>query len=219
MPNASRKTDAHTCPSQEPGPTPHEGGPINSPCSGDVEVENQPASRGSKEATGDFATCKAGGPDFIAQGAETVLINNMYATWVGCKTEHAGVITGHTADVEYGGPLVTFRTIKKRDGSASANERQGDSLGDASRDGAGTKDDQSKEAEADKPTDTWIKTLRIIAKPYSGYIAGLPRPMPQLNSFLYAIEFSPSAGSKTVKTGVVSGSEIRVDLLTRALFI
>lgn len=98
------------------------GGPITSPCSPDVEIEFLAAARGDKGAKGDFAMCAAGGPDYIAQGAETVIINGMYATRANDKTEHNGVIVGCASDVEIGGPTITFRTIKQRGPGAVATE-------------------------------------------------------------------------------------------------
>jgi len=156
MPNAARKSDLHTCPSIEPGPTPHEGGPIVSGCSTDVDIEFLPASRGSKEAQCDYGQCKAGGPDFIAEGAATVLINDMYATRAGDKTVHNGVIVGHAANVEIGGPKITFRKIKERNGGTTKPEQK-------DRKAKPTPEDKDKES-AKKPmpdgTEELIRTSK-----------------------------------------------------------
>lgn len=99
MPKAARRDDPHACPMVDPGPTPHVGGPISSPCSPDVEIEDKPAAR-----IGDFAKCEAGTPDFIRMGSPSVEINDMLAARVGDETVHGGVISDGASDVEIGIP-------------------------------------------------------------------------------------------------------------------
>jgi uncharacterized Zn-binding protein involved in type VI secretion/pimeloyl-ACP methyl ester carboxylesterase len=149
MPQSARKTDAHTCPSFT-GNTPHEGGPISSPCSPDVDIENQRASRGSKEKTCDFALCKTGEPDFIAEGAGTVLINNMHATRAGDRTTHGGIIMGHANTVEMGGPKVRFRAVSGAGSDTQENAAQQEADGEQESAG-GNKTGSSATSSGDDP--------------------------------------------------------------------
>ena len=112
---AARLTDPHTCPSAEPGPVLHLGGPIQSG-SGKVFIEDLNAAR----AKVDYAQCKAGGPDFIAQGSGTVLIDDMPAARTECKTQHDGVILGKSPTVMIGGPTLTVLAIFKRTAGGAA---------------------------------------------------------------------------------------------------
>lgn len=86
MPPAARVTDMHSCPKVDPGPTPHEGGPV---AVGDrtVLIGNRPAAR-----AGDDAGC-ATGMDRIREGEPTVLIGGQEAARLGDPTEHGGLVT------------------------------------------------------------------------------------------------------------------------------
>ncbi len=65
---AARVGDDHLCPASEPGPKPHEGGPILPPGSTSVKIAGSFAAR-----VGDQAKCN-GPPDRIAAGESTVQI-------------------------------------------------------------------------------------------------------------------------------------------------
>jgi uncharacterized Zn-binding protein involved in type VI secretion len=95
MPDAARKTGAHTCPS-------HEGGPIltGSP---NVFIKGEPAAR-----LVDRIGC-AGALDNVARGAATVLINGLPAARRGDASSHGGVIIEGEPSVTIGGPAVTIR--------------------------------------------------------------------------------------------------------------
>jgi uncharacterized Zn-binding protein involved in type VI secretion len=83
---AARVTDMHTCPMWT-GLVPHVGGPILPPCSINVQTVGFNQARLS-----DMAFC-AGGPDVIAMGATTVLVNGLPAARLTDMTVHGGVIT------------------------------------------------------------------------------------------------------------------------------
>ena len=86
MPPAARVTDMHTCPTVEPGPVPHVGGPILPAGEPTVLIGFVPAAR-----KGDLCVC-VGPPDSIVVGSPTVLIGNMMAARLGDSTAHGGVI-------------------------------------------------------------------------------------------------------------------------------
>ena len=96
---AARVTDQHVCPMVDPGPKPHVGGPINPPCSPNVQTCLQPQARVT-----DQATCATPPPDFIVTGSSTVLVNNLMAARMTDKHMHAQgpIITG-APTVEIGG--------------------------------------------------------------------------------------------------------------------
>ncbi len=149
---AARVTDPHLCPSIEPGPVPHVGGPIQSG-SDDVLIEDLKAARGAV----DYARCAAGGPDFIAQGSGTVLINDKVAARKLCKTQHNGVILGLSPTVLIGGPTVTVLAISQRTGGVAAAPKKppGKDTGpskpaESSRPSGGEKGDQ-KPTEPNQP--------------------------------------------------------------------
>src|SRR5580704_6224636 len=97
MPLAARVSDVHTCPDYT-GPDPHVGGPILPPGSPNVLTNSLPQARAT-----DLAMCLAGPPDVIAKGSTTVTINDLPAARIGDPTEHGGVITAGSANVEIGG--------------------------------------------------------------------------------------------------------------------
>jgi uncharacterized Zn-binding protein involved in type VI secretion len=86
MPPAARVGDMHTCPMQNPGPTPHVGGPIMPPGTPTVMIGGMPAA-----TLGNMCTC-AGPPDSIVQGSATVLIGGKPAARQGDTTAHGGQI-------------------------------------------------------------------------------------------------------------------------------
>ena len=94
---AARVGDMHVCPMWS-GVVPHVGGPVLPPCSPNVFIGGMPAAR-----VGDLLTC-AGGPDTIATGSATVLINNMMAARMLDLSVHGGVITLGCPTVFIGGP-------------------------------------------------------------------------------------------------------------------
>jgi uncharacterized Zn-binding protein involved in type VI secretion len=65
---AARVGDDHSCPASDPGPKPHEGGPILPPGAISVIIAGSPAAR-----VGDMAKC-SGPPDKITSGEPTVII-------------------------------------------------------------------------------------------------------------------------------------------------
>lgn len=95
MPAAARISDMHTCPSVEPGPVPHVGGPVilGEPT---VLIGFMPAAR-----VGDTAVC-VGPPDSIKQGEATVLIGNKEAARLGDPMKHGGVIVAGCPSVLIG---------------------------------------------------------------------------------------------------------------------
>jgi uncharacterized Zn-binding protein involved in type VI secretion len=95
MPPAARVTDMHTCPKEEPGPTPHVGGTV---CNGEptVLIANQPAAR-----KGDEVIC-VGAPDRVKDGSPTVLIGKKRAARKGDPTEHDGIIIAGVPRVKIG---------------------------------------------------------------------------------------------------------------------
>jgi uncharacterized Zn-binding protein involved in type VI secretion len=110
---AARVGDMHTCPSNESGPTPHVGGPILKG-SDDVSVEDKDAAR-----VGDPLVCVVGGPDYIVEGSETVLLNDKFAARNTSRTDHDGVVIGHAKDVWIGGPTIQIRKPHRRTGEAA----------------------------------------------------------------------------------------------------
>lgn len=99
MPPAARITDFHECPMVTPGlpPVPHVGGPISSPCSPNVLINDLPAAK-----LGDMLVC-VGPPDSIVQGSATVMINNVPAARMGDTTAHGGQILLGAFNVMIGG--------------------------------------------------------------------------------------------------------------------
>jgi len=95
MPSAARITDPHTCPKVEPGPEPHDGGPV---LSGEatVLIGYQPAAR-----VGDQLSCR-GPNDSIVYGESSVLIGHRRASRIGDGTAHGGVIVGGCPSVLIG---------------------------------------------------------------------------------------------------------------------
>lgn len=84
---AARKGDFHFCPMLDPGPKPHIGGPVKSPCAATVLIGGQAAAR-----MGDMAKCMSPVPDIIVAGSLTVLINGRPAARMTDKTAHGGMI-------------------------------------------------------------------------------------------------------------------------------
>ena len=87
MPLAARVGDMHTCPMQNPGPSPHVGGPIMPPGVPTVMIGGMPAA-----TVGNMCTC-AGPPDSIVMGSQTVFIGGKPAARMGDTTAHGGQIT------------------------------------------------------------------------------------------------------------------------------
>ena len=77
----------HTCPMQNPGPSPHVGGPIMPPGVPTVMIGGMPAA-----TVGNMCTC-AGPPDSIVMGSQTVFIGGKPAARMGDTTAHGGQIT------------------------------------------------------------------------------------------------------------------------------
>lgn len=100
---AARKDDNHICPSVTPGspPVPHVGGPVQPPCSTNVQTNNLAQARGT-----DKLTCSGGPPNFIVTGSGTVLVNNLPAARLTSKTMHPppGFVVGASRNVLVGGP-------------------------------------------------------------------------------------------------------------------
>lgn len=86
MPQAARVGDMHTCPMQNPGPSPHVGGPVMPPGVPTVLIGGMPAA-----TVGNLCTC-AGPPDSIVMGSQTVLIGGKPAARMGDTTAHGGQI-------------------------------------------------------------------------------------------------------------------------------
>jgi uncharacterized Zn-binding protein involved in type VI secretion len=106
---AARVTDKHTCPAVT-GLVPHVGGPVLPPGAATVQTTLKPNAR-----VLDLATC-AGGPDAIAQGCSTVLINGLPATRQLDTTSHGGKVVTGEATVLIGEPVVTLNVkVKKGD--------------------------------------------------------------------------------------------------------
>ena len=97
MPLAARVGDMHTCPMQNPGPSPHVGGPVMPPGLPTVLIEGKPAA-----TLGCQCVC-AGPPDVIIKGSSTVLIGGKPAARMGDTTAHGGQITMGSATVMIGG--------------------------------------------------------------------------------------------------------------------
>ncbi|MBK8262739.1 MAG: PAAR domain-containing protein [Nannocystis sp.] len=99
MPEAARVGDHHTCPC--PTPQAHVGGPIEPPCSPDVETNGRPQARAT-----DQLTCTGVGlRNFIVTGSPTVVINGKMAARRTDYTMHAppGMIVAGSPDVVIGG--------------------------------------------------------------------------------------------------------------------
>lgn len=156
MPLAARISDHHSCPKVEPPP--HMGGPIVKG-SANVLVEDLPAARAKEDYTGDFAICAAGGPDYLAQGCPTVLINDMLACRVDDLTQHGGVIVGHAATVEIGVPG-DAKTVLAIDSAAGGAAGLGDGAGGEAGEGDGG-DESRRDAAPSKPAVKYI--LRVMA--------------------------------------------------------
>src|SRR5262249_43433304 len=97
MPEAAGKTHPHTCP-----PVLRSGGPT---LSGSPMVLLAPGLGAARLL--DRAACS--GPDPIAQGSSTVLIDGLPASRKNDKSSHGGVIVGGDADVLIGGPTITIK--------------------------------------------------------------------------------------------------------------
>lgn len=98
MPSAARIGDMHTCPKNEPGPSPHVGGPI-SQGEPTVIIGYSPAAR-----VGDSLVCM-GPPDSVSQGESTVIIGGKAAARLGDPTSHGGIIVVGCPTVMIGKPL------------------------------------------------------------------------------------------------------------------
>ena len=96
MPFAARVSDVHSCPAFS-GPAAHVGGKILPSASPDVQTNSLPQARAT-----DQAACLAGPPNAIVKGSATVTVNGLPAARVGDQTEHGGVITGGSPNVEIG---------------------------------------------------------------------------------------------------------------------
>jgi uncharacterized Zn-binding protein involved in type VI secretion len=96
MPQAARVGDNHICPTVDPGPKPHVGGPILPPGCPTVLFENRPAAR-----AGDMASC-AGPPDSIAMGSSNVLVGDRPAARIGDPSSHGGVIVSGATTILIG---------------------------------------------------------------------------------------------------------------------
>lgn len=149
-------TDPHLCPSVEPGPVPHVGGPIQSG-SDTVLVEDLKAARGAV----DYAQCMAGGPDFIAQGSGTVLINDKVAARTTSKTQHNGVILGKSPTVIIGGPTVTVLEIRERRGGLPATAKSNNKTSDGSEAANQGQASSKSESPADAVKKCSIAGLRV----------------------------------------------------------
>ncbi len=93
---AARVGDMHTCPTVDPGPKPHVGGPVLPAGEPTVLIGGMPAAR-----MGDKATC-VGPPDTIAAGAFPVPIGKTPAARMTDQTAHGGVVVGGCATVLIG---------------------------------------------------------------------------------------------------------------------
>jgi uncharacterized Zn-binding protein involved in type VI secretion len=82
-------------------PVPHVGGPVQPPCSTNVQTNNLAQARGT-----DRLTCSGGPPNFIVTGSGTVLVNNLPAARLTSKTMHPppGFLFGASPNVLVGGP-------------------------------------------------------------------------------------------------------------------
>lgn len=87
----------HTCPMQNPGPSPHVGGPIMPPGVPTVMIGGMPAA-----TVGNMCTC-AGPPDSIVMGSQTVFIGGQPAARMGDTTAHGGSIVLGAPTVMIGG--------------------------------------------------------------------------------------------------------------------
>lgn len=86
----------HTCPMQNPGPSPHVGGPIMPPGTPTVMIGGMPAA-----TVGNMCTC-SGPPDSIVLGSQTVFIGGKPAARMGDTTAHGGQITAGCTTVLIG---------------------------------------------------------------------------------------------------------------------
>lgn len=96
---AARVNDTQVCPKVEPGPTPHVGGPIQSPGEPTVVICGQAAAR-----VGDKALCSGCGMmATIQQGSSSVFIGGKAAARMGDPTDHGGQIVLGAPTVMIGG--------------------------------------------------------------------------------------------------------------------
>lgn len=87
----------HTCPTMDPGPKPHVGGPI-------IRGNSTVTFGGAFAArVGDPASCM-GPTDRIAKGASTVEIGGQPAARIGDSTDHGGTIVAGCPTVLIGDP-------------------------------------------------------------------------------------------------------------------
>ncbi len=96
MPPASRIGDNHVCPANEPGPKPHEGGPISSG-EATVMIGGMPAA-----TVGSTAVCK-GPVDTVIKGSGTVYIKGKPAIRIGDACAHGGKVVVGFPQVMIGG--------------------------------------------------------------------------------------------------------------------
>jgi uncharacterized Zn-binding protein involved in type VI secretion len=94
MSNAARIIDMHACPMVSGSP--HIGGVIGPPGTPSVLINGQPAVK-----VGDSCVCT--GPNKIAKGSMTVLIQNKPAARFGDLTAHGGTIISGSPNVIIGG--------------------------------------------------------------------------------------------------------------------
>jgi len=97
---AARETDPHICPMTD-WAKPHAGGPLKTAA---VQVETGGP---HQSRLADFADC-VGPPDVIAQGAETVLVQQLPAARMTDKSVHGGFIAMGFPTVLIGGPTFTI---------------------------------------------------------------------------------------------------------------
>jgi uncharacterized Zn-binding protein involved in type VI secretion len=99
MRNASRSTDAQTCPGT--APKPHVGGTILPPCAAKTETFRKKQAR-----VLDGTMCTSGGPGVIGEGIAMILVEGLPASGVGHIAAHAGSIKTGAATVWLDGPSV-----------------------------------------------------------------------------------------------------------------
>ncbi|MGJ5815363.1 PAAR domain-containing protein [Paludibaculum fermentans] len=94
---AARIGDMHVCNAMNPGmpPTPHVGGPI-------IQGVETVVTGNQKQSTVTHKCICRGPEDEIAEGATTVLVNNLPAARLGDHTVHGGVIVEGDATVLIG---------------------------------------------------------------------------------------------------------------------
>lgn len=94
---AARVSDMHVCPSVEPGPVPHVGGPILPGGNSTVFIGGMPAS-----VVGDNCVC-VGPPDTLTAGSSSVFIGGKAAVRMGDSTAHGGTVVVGCPTVIIGG--------------------------------------------------------------------------------------------------------------------